>query len=640
MGRDSGGEGGLSRVRRGPPQRLAHPPLTGNTCPTKQAAVALVDAGDEHFMRRFITHRLAEIEDNVRLFLFNELNQALDVAGELVVQESLGFVPAAGNAPQMGQRAQHGVAGNGLALRLSIAEIGHELTVETGASGFQKGFPGGIHGFGESRKEGERRGEWDLGYYIASFVPQCPCRLAAPDCLRIARPRSWSNFPDVMRFFLRLFQLACLLAILAGGLLLWVAVTPVRLSASPLDFQVLAGSSARSAARQIADAGVGLDPRLFEAIARIARNDSAIKAGSYEIEAGITPWELLRNLTRGDVSQAELAFIEGWNFRQLREKLNASPDLRHDSQLLSDQEILQRIGAAESHPEGLFFPDTYHFSPGSPDVDAAFSDPGSEIVPTVGSLSDGVYGTEELTRISPLVTESHMAMQQIAQDTGGRAFYNANNLSAAVARGVADGTSYYTIGYYPLNKDWDGKFRKIAIKTERRGVRLRYRTGYYAFDAGHLAKSADPWREGNRVRELVTAIKDPLPSTGVAFWAHLIPPSQTDPSSYVEFLVDAKTISFAATGEKYECNLDYAVLTVTSNGGITSTSVKTVQASLPASAYTTVRKRGLPYRLLVKSVPEQGSLRLAVRDNTTGLIGTLTIPIPASSAQADQGHSR
>ncbi|MDE2585147.1 MAG: endolytic transglycosylase MltG [Betaproteobacteria bacterium] len=172
-----------------------------------------------------------------------------------------------------------------------------------------------------------------------------------------------------MRFFLRLFQLACFLAILAGGLLLWVAVTPVRLSASPLDFQVLAGSSARSAARQIAEAGIGLDPRLFEAIARITRNDAAIKAGSYEIEAGITPWELLRKLTRGDVSQAEIAFIEGWNFRQLREKLNASPDLHHDSQLLSDQEILQRIGATESHPEGLFFPDTYLFGKQSSDLD-------------------------------------------------------------------------------------------------------------------------------------------------------------------------------------------------------------------------------------------------------------------------------
>lgn len=278
-------------------------------------------------------------------------------------------------------------------------------------------------------------------------------------------------------------------------------------------------------------------------------------------------------------------------------------------------------------------------SPGNRDADSAFSDcPDCEIVPTVESLSDDSYG--QLTRIAPLVAGSHMAMQQIAQDTGGRAFYNGNNLSAAVAAGVADGSSYYTLGYYPNNKDWDGKFRKIVVKTERRDVRLRYRTGYYAFDSGYLAKSPDPLRESNRVRELVTAIKDPLPSTGVGFWAHLMPPSQSDPSSYVEFLVDANTISCAATGDKYECDLDYAVLTVTSNGGITSTVVKTVQASLPASAYTTVRKRGLPYRVPVKSLPEHGSLRLAVRDNATGLLGTLTVPIPSSFPQTDQAIHR
>ena len=258
-----------------------------------------------------------------------------------------------------------------------------------------------------------------------------------------------------------------------------------------------------------------------------------------------------------------------------------------------------------------------------------------QIVPTIQSSDHDGFGAEELTRIAPLVQDSHLAMAQIAEDTGGRAFYNDNNLSRAVAAGVADGSSYYTLGYYANNEDWDGKFRKIVIKTERRGIRLRYRAGYYAFDSGYLAKSPDPWQESNRVRELITAIKDPLPSTGVGFWAHLIPPSQTDPSGYVEFLVDANTISCAATGEKYQCNLDYAVLTVTSNGGITCTSVKTVQTSLPVSAYTTVRKRGLPYRVPVKSLPEHGSLRLAVRDNSTGLIGTLTIPIQASPAQTD-----
>jgi len=172
-----------------------------------------------------------------------------------------------------------------------------------------------------------------------------------------------------MRLFRRLVSLLLLLAVLVGAGLAWVALAPVGLSSSPLDFQVQPGSSARSAARQMADAGVDVPPWLFEALVRASRSAASLKAGSYEVERGITLWELLQKLTRGDVSQAELAIIEGWNFRQLREKLNAQPELRHDSQGLSDREILQRIGAAEAHPEGLFFPDTYLFSKQSSDLE-------------------------------------------------------------------------------------------------------------------------------------------------------------------------------------------------------------------------------------------------------------------------------
>jgi UPF0755 protein len=104
-------------------------------------------------------------------------------------------------------------------------------------------------------------------------------------------------------------------------------------------------------------------------LARVTRQANAIKAGSYEVEAGVTPLALLAKLTRGDVSQAELAIIEGWNFRQLRAALDRHPDLRHDSAGLSDAELLARIGSTASHPEGLFFPDTYLFSRRSSDLD-------------------------------------------------------------------------------------------------------------------------------------------------------------------------------------------------------------------------------------------------------------------------------
>ena len=125
----------------------------------------------------------------------------------------------------------------------------------------------------------------------------------------------------------------------------------------------------KQVARQVADAGIDVEPFALVMLARVTRKANWIKAGSYEVETGLTPLALLAKLTRGDVTQAELALIEGWNFRQFRAALDRHPDLRHDTVDLSDIEILQRLGVDASHPEGLFFPDTYLFARRSSDLD-------------------------------------------------------------------------------------------------------------------------------------------------------------------------------------------------------------------------------------------------------------------------------
>ena len=73
-------------------------------------------------------------------------------------------------------------------------------------------------------------------------------------------------------------------------------------------------------------------------------------------------------MTEGRVSQAQISIIEGTTFRQLRNLLDADPDLRHDSTAMSETDILQRVGAPEAHAEGLFFPDTYYFASGASDL--------------------------------------------------------------------------------------------------------------------------------------------------------------------------------------------------------------------------------------------------------------------------------
>ncbi len=149
----------------------------------------------------------------------------------------------------------------------------------------------------------------------------------------------------------------------------WFATTPVSLASSPLDFSIPAGASLRAAGQQLADAGFRFAPWQFVLLGRLAGKAAAIKAGSYEVTAGVTPWQLLMKLSRGDFSQSEIVLVEGKTFRQFREVLNASPDLRHTTQGMTDQEIMERLGAAGTPPEGLFFPDTYLFAKQSSDLD-------------------------------------------------------------------------------------------------------------------------------------------------------------------------------------------------------------------------------------------------------------------------------
>lgn len=149
----------------------------------------------------------------------------------------------------------------------------------------------------------------------------------------------------------------------------WFASNPLSLHGNKLvDFSISPGATLRSASQQMSDSGLDFPPWQFTLLARLVGKAAEIKAGSYEVEQGITPWLLLGKLTRGDVTQAEIVFVEGKTFRQLRAILDAHPALQHTTSGLKDQEILALIDASVKHPEGLFFPDTYLFAKNSSDL--------------------------------------------------------------------------------------------------------------------------------------------------------------------------------------------------------------------------------------------------------------------------------
>ncbi|TXT25378.1 MAG: hypothetical protein FD134_1086 [Gallionellaceae bacterium] len=146
------------------------------------------------------------------------------------------------------------------------------------------------------------------------------------------------------------------------------ATRPQALPAQPYQFTLKPGTSLKGAAQQLQQEGGLSNVRMFVVLARLLGKSAQIKAGNYVLETAVTPLELLDVLAKGKGIQSEFSVIEGWTFGQFRAVLNASPAVRHDTAQLSAAEILQRLGVTETHPEGLFFPDTYHFASGASDL--------------------------------------------------------------------------------------------------------------------------------------------------------------------------------------------------------------------------------------------------------------------------------
>ena len=170
------------------------------------------------------------------------------------------------------------------------------------------------------------------------------------------------------RFLLTVFLLVFLASLGAGGWALWWVHQPMRLAAPTVDLSIEPGTLPRGVAQAVHDSGVDVNPDLLYWWFRFSGQDRSIKAGSYELEAGITPYRLLAKLARGEESLRAVTLVEGWNFRQIRAALANESVLKPDTRGLTDDALMALLGRPGQHPEGRFFPDTYTYARGTSDV--------------------------------------------------------------------------------------------------------------------------------------------------------------------------------------------------------------------------------------------------------------------------------
>jgi UPF0755 protein len=142
---------------------------------------------------------------------------------------------------------------------------------------------------------------------------------------------------------------------------------PLRVPADGARFEVPAGTPLRRVSEELAARGWLTHPRLLTWYARATGDATRIRAGEYELLPGTTPRSLLAKLVAGDVYLHQLTVVEGWRFVDLLAAIRAHPAV--EAGTLDGAGIMAALGEPGVHPEGQFFPDTYRFPGGTPDIE-------------------------------------------------------------------------------------------------------------------------------------------------------------------------------------------------------------------------------------------------------------------------------
>jgi len=229
-------------------------------------------------------------------------------------------------------------------------------------------------------------------------------------------------------------------------------------------------------------------------------------------------------------------------------------------------------------------------------------------------------------------------MEQLAADTGGKAFYNTNDLNAAMQHAINDGSHYYTIAYTPTNKKMDGKYRKIDIKLTEGKYKLAYRRGYNADDTASVA-TTDP----DPVRPLLMR---GLPSAtqllyGVRVLAQNPQPKPNSPHAGknpklicpctrydLDFMIRWTDISMTAIdGLHHRGKIEVGLMAYDRDGNAVNWSAVTQGMLLEPDIYKQIQKSGIPAHMEIDLPNKDVYLETGVYDWDTGKAGTLEIPL-------------
>ncbi len=220
---------------------------------------------------------------------------------------------------------------------------------------------------------------------------------------------------------------------------------------------------------------------------------------------------------------------------------------------------------------------------------------------------------------SALFESSRETMNGFAEMTGGKAFYNRNDLDVAFAKAADDSDSYYLLGYY-LDKNAKPGWHKLQVKLKGHRGHVRARNGFFVTPPGRQSDA--------RKLDIRLALASPLNYTGLPLsvrWLDTLPAGDKKKVNF-ELLLSKDS---GVVDEANNNHLDFDVVAAVRkpDGQNADQLWEHIESNLKPDTMSTFRKDGLNYSKSVEVPNGEYVVRFVVRDNLSGRMGSISAPL-------------
>jgi len=219
-------------------------------------------------------------------------------------------------------------------------------------------------------------------------------------------------------------------------------------------------------------------------------------------------------------------------------------------------------------------------------------------------------------------TDDFGTMQTLADRTGGRAFFNTNDIEGSVRQAVDDSRVTYELGFVPEGIKWDGSFHKIHVTVDRTDAHVRARKGYFA-----LAEPKEAPLE-HLVLIARTAIS-PVEATAIEMNVHVKPGHAVKGNTLkMEIAFDIGQLEFQQDNQGYwNATVDTAFVELDERGKMIASTLRPYPLCFDTATHDRFLKEGMAYSNVMLILPDAAMVRVILRDTSTGKIGSVNIPL-------------